>query len=422
MSKSGSEGFATGLDVLVSEGFRALLGRRVGVIGNPTSVDRQLRHLADHLHFAPGVELAALFGPEHGLRAFAQDMIGVGSAMDPRLGVPVHSLYGEDEASLRPRPDQLEGLDTLVFDLQDVGSRYYTFAASMFYAMEAASAAGLSFFVLDRPNPIGGVQVEGPTVQAGFESFVGAYPIPNRHGMTVGELALLFQAEKQLDLDLQVIPCRGWRRSMLWPDLGRPWISPSPNMPSFETALVYPGACLIEGTNLSEGRGTTRPFELWGAPWLDPDLLGNSKRGRLRSADDFLQVEPLLPGVLLRPCAFEPAFHKHAGLTCFGLQPHVLDAEVFQPVRYFTLLLAWARSQAPEQFAWRTEPYEFRKEPIAIDLLFGSDRERHALETVETIDLNNLTTLANDWPRFAHWSKAEAEFLERRSPYLLYDP
>ncbi|CAN5902015.1 DUF1343 domain-containing protein [soil metagenome] len=409
----------TGLDALAAESFRPLRGRRVGAICNPTSVDGRLRHLADHLQFAEGVELVALFGPEHGVRADAQDMIGVGPSVDSSTGVPIHSLYGDDEASLRPRADQLEGLDILVFDVQDVGSRYYTFAATMLYAMEAAEKAGLSFLVLDRPNPIGGETIEGPTVQPGFESFVGAHPVPIRHGLTVGELALLFKAEKRLDLDLKVIPCQGWRRSMLWPETGLPWVLPSPNMPTWETALVYPGACLIEGTNLSEGRGTTRPFELWGATWLDPDRIATGPDGRKRSAEDFQKAVPIVPGVRLRPCAFEPSFHKHAGRTCFGLQPHVEDPRSFQPVRCFTILLAWARTLDPARFGWRTKQYEFRSNPIAIDLLYGSSRERKALEAIEAVDLTRASS-SDVCNVFQPWQADEEHFRERRVPFLLY--
>jgi uncharacterized protein YbbC (DUF1343 family) len=387
----------TGLDGLIAERFAPLRGQRVGLIANPTSVDRRMHHLADLLHLAPNVELVGLFGPEHGIRADAQDMIGVDSGLDSRTGVAVHSLYGRDEASLSPSAGHLAGIDVLVFDIQDVGSRYYTFAATMLYAMKKAASCGLRFVVLDRPNPIGGLEVEGPTLQPGFESFVGAFHIPIRHGLTVGELATLARAELRLDLDLTVVPCAGWKRAMLWADTGLPWVLPSPNMPTPDTALVYPGGCLIEGTNLSEGRGTTRPFELWGAPWLDPDALADSVRDT--------------PGVLPRPCAFRPMFHKHAGEVCFGVQPHVTEPARFRPVAFYTRLIAAARAQDPARFGWRTEPYEFVREPIAIDLLFGSARERLAIE---------------DWtePRFdailEAWQADQAAFLERREPYLLY--
>ena len=388
----------TGLDRCVANRFQAFNGIRLGVIANPTSVDARLNHLVDLLAEAQGVELRALFGPEHGIRADAQDMIGVSSSLDRKTGLPVHTLYGPTVESLRPKPDQLAGLDALVFDVQDVGSRYYTFAATMLYAMETASSLGLRFFVLDRPNPVGGDLVEGPTIADGYFSFVGPHPVPNRHGMTVGELALMFAKERSIDLELTVIPCEGWRRSMLWNDTGLPWVLPSPNMPTPDTALVYPGGCLVEGTNLSEGRGTTRPFELWGAPWLDPEVLA--------------QPGWWSEGVINRPCAFRPTFHKHAGQTCFGVQPHLVDATAFRPLAYYTAMLGLARSQDPSLFKWRTEAYEFVTSPIAIDLLYGSSRERLLLETNPTTDeLHDLVTL---------WRGEEQAFLERRRPFLLY--
>ncbi len=390
---------STGLDACVADRFAALRGLRVGVIANPTSVDHSMRHVADHLRAAAGVTLAALFGPEHGIRADVQDMIGIASDLDPRTGVPVHTLYGPDFASLSPSEEQLEGLDALVFDVQDVGSRYYTFAATMLYSMQAAAAQGLRFFVLDRPNPIGGEAVEGPTIRPGYSSFVGPHPVPIRHGMTVGELARMFRAECPIDLDLTVVPCGGWSRPMLWAETGLPWVLPSPNMPTPETALVYPGGCLIEGTNLSEGRGTTRPFELWGAPWLEPDALA--------------EPAPWTAGALPRPCAFRPTFHKFAGQTCQGVQPHVDDPSAFAPVWFYTAMIAAARAQRPDLFDWRRESYEFVADPIAIDLLYGSDRERLLIDSGPTPgDLSDLRAL---------WATDEADFRSRRAPFLLYD-
>lgn len=255
----------TGLDVWVEQGFSALKGKRVGAIVNPTSVDARFRHLADLLAGAEGVTLAALFGPEHGIRGEAQYMVAVDEARDRRTGVPVYSLYGSTFESLSPRQESLQGLDALVFDIQDVGSRYYTYVYTMALAMKAAAKARVPFYVLDRPNPLNGVAMEGNLVGEGFRSFVGLYALPNRHGMTAGELARLFNEQEGFGCELTVVACEGWRRGQFWDETGLPFISPSPNMPTADTALVYPGMCLGEGTNVSEGRGTCRPFEQFGA-------------------------------------------------------------------------------------------------------------------------------------------------------------
>lgn len=387
----------TGLDALVQDGFQPLRGRRVALIANPTSVDARMNHLADLVHSRTDITLVALFGPEHGARGDAQDMVPVDSTTDPRTGAPVHTLYGPNVASLTPTAAQLEGTHVLVYDVQDVGSRYYTFAATMLFAMRAAAANAIAFVVLDRPNPIGGELIEGPIVQPGYESFVSAYPLPVRHGLTVGELANLFRDELKLDLDLTVVPCQGWARSMTWRETGIPWVAPSPNMPTPETALVYPGGCLLEGTNLSEGRGTTRPFELWGAPWLDPHRL-------VESCHDVLAA-------VMRPCAFRPTFHKHSGSLCLGAQPHVTHPHAFRSTALYAELIAHARAQSPERFQWRTETYEFVDHPIAIDLLFGSSREREIIEIGHQTDRRAWSAL---------WADDETEFAARREPYLMY--
>lgn len=385
----------TGLDVLCDHGFAPLRGRRVGLVCHPASVDRHLRHAADLFAEAPGVELVALFGPEHGFRGEAQDLIGVADGDEARLRV--HSLYGATVESLRPNAEQLRGVDTLVIDLQDVGSRYYTFQATMLYCLEAAAANGIAVVVLDRPNPIGGVAVEGPTVSPGYDSFVGAHPVPIRHGLTIGELAKLYAVERQIDVRLDVIRCDGWRRGMFFDDTGLPWVLPSPNMPTLDTAIVYPGQCLIEGTNLSEGRGTARPFELCGAAGIDPRALA-----RRLEADG-------LPGVHFRPAWFRPTFQKFAGQDCGGVQLHVTDRDAFQPVRTGLAVLAALRAEAGAGFAWRTETYEFVSDRLAIDLLFGSPRERESIEA------------GQPWRDVAGiWEADEAAFRERRQPYLMY--
>jgi uncharacterized protein YbbC (DUF1343 family) len=341
------------------------------------------------------VELAALFGPEHGFAGTAQDLIGVGHATEGELRV--YSLYGASVEALRPTAEQLRGLDALVIDLQDVGSRYYTFQATMLYCLEACAASGVTVVVLDRPNPLGGVAIEGPALRAGFESFVGPHNVPTRHGLTMGELARFYRARRVPNVELEVIACGGWNPTMLFEDTGLPWVLPSPNMPTVDTAFVYPGMCLIEGTNLSEGRGTTRPFELCGAPWIDSRELAR----RLESDQ--------LPGVRFRPAHFRPTFQKFAGRDCGGVQLHVTDRAVFLPVRTGLAVLAAMRELSGTRFAWRTEEYEFVTDRPAIDLLFGSDRERRAIEA------------GVPWREIAEaWAPEEAAFIEARREFLLY--
>jgi uncharacterized protein YbbC (DUF1343 family) len=392
----------TGLDVLAARGFAPLRGKSIGLICHPASVDAQLRHAIDLLARAPGVTLAAIFGPEHGLLGQAQDLIHVSedeSRGHAAAGFRLLSLYGPSAASLRPPRDSFAGLDALVIDLQDVGSRYYTFQATMMYALEAALPLGLDVFVLDRPNPLGGTLIEGPRLRAGFESFVGAHDLAIRHGLTIGELAGLFFKERGLSGSgtLEVVRLEGWRRDMRFDDTRLPWVLPSPNMPTADTALVYPGQCLLEGTNISEGRGTTRPFEICGAPGID------AKKLAARLADE------ALPGVTFRPAWFRPTFQKFAGRDCAGVQLHVTDREAFRPVRTSLALLAAMREELGEAFGWRTEPYEFVRTPIAIDLLFGSDRERSSLEA------------GAPWrdPTGA-WVTEEDAFARRRKEFLLY--
>ena len=389
----------SGLDVLAAENFQRLRGLRVGLVAHPASGDSRLRHAADLLAATPGVKLEAVFGPEHGWLGQAQDLEAVAGAVPatPR-GPRVVSLYGDTVASLRPTAEQLAGLDVLVIDLQDIGARYYTFQATMLYCLEAAQALGLRVLVLDRPNPLGGLAVEGPALRPGFESFVGPHDLATRHGMTLGELAQFYQAERKLDqAALEIIRCEGWRREMFFEETGLPWVLPSPNMPTVDTAVVYPGQCLLEGTHLSEGRGTTRPFELCGGPELPAGALATRLNGER------------LAGVTFRPACFQPTFQKHAGKTCGGVQLHVTDRSAFQPVRTGLAVLAVLREFSGGHFRWRTETYEFVSNPMAIDLLFGSDRERLALEAGQS------------WRDLAAaWTVEEKEFRERREPFLLY--
>jgi uncharacterized protein YbbC (DUF1343 family) len=387
----------TGLDVWVEQGFSALKGRRVGAIVNPTSVDSRFRHLADLLAKTPGVTLAALFGPEHGIRGEAQYMVAVDDARDRRTGAPVHSLYGSTFESLSPRPEWLAGLEALVFDIQDVGSRYYTYVYTMALAMKVAAKVKVPFFVLDRPNPLGGVAIEGNLVGERYRSFVGLYPIPTRHGMTAGELARLFNAEFGIGCELTVVPCEGWRREMFWSDTGLPFIPPSPNMPTPDTALVYPGMCLGEGTTVSEGRGTCRPFEQFGAPWLDSEaLVARLEKERL-------------PGVTFRPVGFTPTFDKFRGESCSGAFIHVTDRLTFQSLRTGIAIFQAVRDVGGGKFGWREDAYEFVEDVPAFDLLCGTDQVRRGIE--------------EGWPldRLMEGFSAQAAAFERqRRPYLLY--
>jgi uncharacterized protein YbbC (DUF1343 family) len=400
---------STGLDALSPEQLRLLGGRRVGVLCHPASVAADLTHVVDRL-LQLGVRPTRLFGPEHGVRGEAQDMAGVESSRDRRTGIAVSSLYGASTESLTPAAADLAEIDVLVIDLQDIGSRYYTYVWTMGLAMRAAAVAGVAVVVLDRPNPLGGVEIEGGPVRTGYESFVGLGAVPVRHGMTIGEMARLIAAgmpwgpppfNQRLDLDLTVVPMRGWRRELSFEQSGQPWVLPSPNMPTVDTAFVYPGLCLLEGTNLSEGRGVTRPFEIVGAPFLDGD----------RWAHDLQALD--LPGVQMRPLSFRPTFHKFAGQSCGGIQLHVTNRSTFRPYRTGLALLATARAQAPEHFRWRTEQYEFVSEPIAIDLLTGSDAVRRAVDGGG--DARAL--LADLTGGFAPF---EQEFAELRRASLLY--
>jgi uncharacterized protein YbbC (DUF1343 family) len=386
---------ASGLDVLRSQGFERLRGRRLGVLCHPASVASDLTHLLDLLARA-GLDVRVVFGPEHGLQGQAQDMQAVGPGPGGRSGPHQISLYGDSEASLHPPAGSLDEIDLLVVDLQDIGSRYYTFAVSMRYCMQACAAAGVAVLVLDRPNPINGRDREGPLLEDACRSFVGGFGVPVRHGLTLAELARLAVAEG-IGVELEIVEMQGWLRRMWFDSTGLPWVLPSPNMPGLDTATVYPGACLVEATNLSEGRGTTRPFELIGAPWLDGRALA-AGLGALG-----------LPGVAFRPAIFAPTFHKHAGQACHGVQLHLTDRDAFQPFLTGACLLQQARAQNPERFAWRAEPYEFVDDRPAIDLLAGSAGLRRAIEAC-----SDLPALAEQW------CQAMPAFEQGASPSLLY--
>jgi uncharacterized protein YbbC (DUF1343 family) len=383
----------TGLEELLARPGN-LRGLRIGLLANPASVTPDLEHASQALKSSRAFRLIALFGPEHGIWADAQDLVEVEDSRDPATGLPVHSLYGKSRV---PTPAMLQGLDAVVLDLQDVGSRYYTFIYTMLNVLEAAARDHRRVVVLDRPNPLGGVTVEGNVLEPEYRSFVGLHPLPVRHGLTIGELALLFQAERALPVDLRVVLMRGWRREMDFDQTGLPWVLPSPNMPTVDTAFVYPGGCLIEGTNLSEGRGTTRPFELVGAPWLDPWVLARD------------MARERLPGVRFRPAFFTPTFQKHAGRLCGGVQVHVQDRGRFSAYLTYLLLIAHARRQDPSRFGWRDPPYEYEYVKRPIDILCGTGRVRQTIE-------GGLSPR-----RLARAFRADAAgFRRRRAPYLLY--
>lgn len=367
-----------GLDRLpdVSALVSRLRGSRVAVLAHPASVDHDLRHIGDVLG-ALGVRPAIFFGPEHGYGGEAQDMIGVADATDARTGAPIVSLYGDRFEDLSPKPERLGRADVLVIDLADVGARYYTFVWTALLAVRAAAKAGVHSVVLDRPNPIGGLatDLEGAPQSPGFLSFVGLEAVPVRHSLTLGEIVTFFAERDGLALGpdggVSVVHVERWDRSAMTSGWNRPFVMPSPNMPTADTALVYPGGCLLEGTNLSEGRGTTRPFEIVGAPWID---------GR-RLATDLAGTK--LPGFVARPLTFRPTFQKHAGAICGGVQIHVTDPGSFRPFATYLALTGFARAQDPERFRFRTERYEYVDDIPAIDLLVGSARARTALEAGE---------------------------------------
>lgn len=392
-------GVLTGLDVLTREPEFArrldLTGARLGMIVHPASVTSDLVFGVDAV-LAAGFDVRALFGPQHGARGEKQDnMIESDSYADPATGLPVHSLYGRVR---KPDPGMLADLDVLLFDLQDVGVRVYTFVWTMALAMEACAEAGVRFVVLDRPNPVGGVRREGPVLRPGFESFVGLHPVPLRHGLTCGELARWLCAEREIGCELSVLPCRGWRRSADWNATGLPWVMPSPNLPTMDSCTVYPGMVLLEGANLSEGRGTTRPFEIFGAPWLDPLALAD----RLRAAN--------LPGVVFRPCHFEPTFQKHTGKLCGGAQLHVADRAAFEPVRTAVEILAAARHLSPHRFGWRKPPYEYEETLPPIDILWGHEALRTGIDAGADADA------------IMEGTAAELEgFAKSAAPHLLYE-
>jgi uncharacterized protein YbbC (DUF1343 family) len=385
----------SGLDIFLRQTKSPWRRLRAGAILHQASVTRNLVPATTALHRYLGKKLVRLFAPEHGLAGTLQDQAAVRSQRDPLTGLPVFSLYGPRR---QPTPAMLKGLDLLIFDLQDIGTRYYTFIWTMALAMHAAARAKIPFLVLDRPNPLGGILREGDMVDPRYSSFVGLFPLPVRHGMTMGELALWFNHRHGIGCDVHVIPIRGWRRDQWFDQTGLPWVMPSPNMPTLDTATVYPGMCLLEATTLSEGRGATRPFEIMGAPFIDPPRLAGAMN------------DHRLPGAAFRPLSFLPTFNKYAGALCHGVQTHVTDRNAFQPYRTGLVLLQTVHRLWPRRFRWKHPPYEFETRLPPMDILCGSDRPRRAID-----DGASLAPLARAGRR------AVRAFTVAAKPFFLYE-
>mgnify|MGYP001241239426 CR=1 FL=1 len=389
-----------GLDRMVADGFASLRGQRVGLLCHAASVDSELVHITQRCRDA-GLDVVRCFGPEHGIWADAQDMITVGSDARERVtGAPVVSLYGADEASLSPRVEDLEDIDVLLVDLKDVGARYYTYIYTAALALRVAAKANTRVVVLDRPNPIGGAQVEGGLTGQDFTSFVGMWPLPTRHGLTIGEVVSLLNVREGFGGDLEVVEMTGWRRDMYHDETGLPWVQPSPNMPTLDTAIVYPGMCLLEGTLMSEGRGTTRPFELVGADFVDPFALCAAL------------ADTPTAGIGYRPVFFQPTFHKFGGQTIGGVAFHVTDRAAFHPLRMGLHFLGAVGRLYGDALVWRDEVYEFVKDRLAIDLLFGGTEARTLIESGASVQA--LETLWHGWQEEA------ARFEVERQPFLRY--
>ncbi|WP_455663201.1 exo-beta-N-acetylmuramidase NamZ family protein [Pradoshia sp.] len=390
--KHKSKELKLGVDVVLSSEKKLLKGKRVGLITNPTGVDQELNSIVDRFYNDKDINLTALYGPEHGVRGDAQAGSYVDFYIDEATGLPVYSLYGKTR---KPTPEMLENVDVLVFDIQDVGTRFYTYIYTMALAMEAAKEKGIPFVVLDRPNPLGGLKVEGPILEAPeYASFIGQYAIPLRHGMTVGELAKLFNKEFGIGADLNVVKMKNWKRYMNYDDTGLEWVLPSPNMPTLDTAYAYPGTGLIEGTNLSEGRGTTKPFELLGAPFIN-------------GADLARELNKLkLKGVEFRAASFTPTFSKHSGVLSHGIQVHITDYDDYVPLETGLHIVKTIHDMYPDDFEFRAED---SKGISFFDLLIGNGWVRDDIEAGKSVKQIKQK-----------WDKDSKEFLKVRSKYLLY--
>src|ERR1041385_575475 len=384
-----------GLEKLLEERHAEIRGARVGLICNQASVDHGYRHAADLLPNHPDIELCSLFGPQHGIRGDVQDnMIEAGHSIDRKTGLPVHSLYSETR---EPTDAMLQGIDVLVFDMQDVGCRIYTFVYTLANCMRAAQRLGKKVVVCDRPNPINGVSVAGNILEPEYASFVGQFPLPTRHGMTVGELARMFNDHFNINCDLEVVPMNGWRREFWHDDTDAPWVLPSPNMPTLDSATVFPGTVHFEGTQVSEGRGTTRPFELIGAPYIDADAYAD----KLNALN--------LPGVFFRSCGFQPTFQKHAGVTCGGVQIHVTDRDQFEPVFMGVAMVKLVHDMYPNEFRWKVPPYEYVYDKNPFDVITGTNKIREAFE--QGLELDAIRE---------SWERPLLEFKQLRESFLIY--
>ncbi|HEX8567483.1 MAG TPA: DUF1343 domain-containing protein [Pyrinomonadaceae bacterium] len=392
--KSGKK-IQLGIERLLGDELPLLKNARVGLLCNQASVNRSFHHAADLLYQKAEINLTALFGPQHGIRGDVQDnMIETGHSMDSATDLPVYSLYSETR---EPTDEMLENIDILVCDLQDVGCRIYTFVYTMANCMKVAGRLGKKVIVCDRPNPINGISIEGNVLDPNWASFVGMYPIPVRHGLTIGELALFFKEYFNIECELEIVPMRGWERQLWLDETDAPWVLPSPNMPTVDTAAVFPATVFFEGTQVSEGRGTTRPFEFVGAPYINSQQFA-AKLNSLK-----------LPGVYFRAAEFQPTFQKHAGKTCGGVQLHVLDRETFQPVRSGLEMVKAIVELYGEEFKWKNPPYEYVYDKNPFDVISGTDEIRRAIENKTSIE--RLT---------ASWQNDIQAFVDRREPILLY--
>lgn len=386
----------SGADLFEKKWPKELIGSRIGLLAHPASVNKNLEHSVNLFIKSKKFALKALFGPQHGIRGETQDnMVEWEGFHDQQTGLPVFSLYGR---ARKPVPSMLKDIDVLVIDMQDVGSRYYTFIWTLELCMQACLNANKSIVVLDRPNPIGGSITEGPVLNMDFASFVGQRPLPVRHGLTIGEIANYFRNEFYSSLDFHLIPMQNWYRKMWFDNTGLPWVMPSPNMPALDTAIVYPGMCLLEGTNISEGRGTTRPFEIFGATFIDPDELAG------------LLMSFKLPGVVFRPMYFQPTFQKYAGQLCGGAQIHIVNRERFRPFKTGVAVIKSIHDLYPEHFAWKKPPYEYEAKKMPIDILAGTDKLRGYIEQGK-----KLNTM-EEW-----WREQSMEFNRKfRKRYSIY--